>query len=265
MKKTICSVLLVLFSGVFLFSVFKILQLKQEYDSGSDSYSALNAYVSLPELTVPADMPDSTHPEGDEPLPSLPEENTPLWPAVDFQALAEINPDIVAWIYIPGTDISYPVVQGRDNDYYLYHMFDGGYNRAGCVFLDVNVAPDFSARNSVLHGHNLLNGTMFAGLLDYRDQSFYDAHPEALLLTPDGNYRVALFSGYLCGITGDAWDAVFLDGEYPLWLARIAGKSCFRTSVVPTVSDRVLTLSTCSYEFSDARFVLHGILIPGTE
>lgn len=265
MKKAICSVLLLLFSGVFVFSIFKIVQLKQEYDSGTASYSALDAYVSLPDFTVPSDTPDGARPDLEASSPSLPEESPTQWPLIDFEALARINPDIVAWIYIPGTDISYPVVQGEDNDYYLYHMFDGGYNRAGCVFLDVNVSPDFSAENSVLHGHNLLNNTMFAGLLDYRDQSFYDAHPEAMLLTPDRNYRVALFSGYICDITEDAWDAVFSDEEYALWQTRIAGKSCFQTSVVPTASHRILTLSTCSYEFSDARFVLHGILIPEAE
>lgn len=264
MKKAICSVLLVLFSGLLVFSVFKIVQLKQEYDSGSESYSALDVYVSLPDPVSPEGA-DPTQP-GDETVPSQPEETAEsVWPVVDFDALAAINPDIVAWVYIPGTDISYPVVQGRDNDHYLYHMFDGGYNRAGCVFLDVNVSPDFSARNSVLHGHNLLNDTMFAGLLDYREQSFYDAHPQVFLLTPDGNYRAKLFSGYITDVDSGAWDSVFSQEEYILWQQEIARKSCFATDVVPMSGDRILTLSTCSYEFSDARFVLHGVLIPEAE
>ena len=271
MKKKILSFLLVFFACTFFFSLWKIIELKREYDSGSDSYAALDAYISIPEATVPPQtvpVPGIMPSEGE----TLPPETEPVaaepgivWPVIDFEALAKINPDIVAWIYIPGTNINYPVVQGRDNDHYLYYMFDGGYNRAGCIFLDVNVTNDFSAPNSVLHGHNLMNGTMFASLVEYQKQSYYDEHPYALLLTPGGNYEVRFFSGYTTDVQSSAWVTIFTDEHYILSQDQAAGQSCFRSDVVPMFEDRIVTLSTCSYEFSNARFVIHGILVPAEE
>lgn len=270
MKNKLLSFLLVFFACTFFFSLWKIIQLIHEYDSGSDAYASLDAYVSIPVETLPprTEPPETEPPAPGETLPPQTEPPAPpriSWPAIDFDALAQINSDIVAWIYIPGTNINYPVVQGRDNDHYLYYMFDGGYNRAGCIFLDVNVSADFSAPNSVLHGHNLMNGTMFASLVEYQKQAFFDEHPTALLMTPEGNYEIRFFSGYITDVQSSAWDSVFTEEDYILWQMEVAQKSCFKTDVVPMSDDRVVTLSTCSYEFSNARFVIHGILIPEEE
>ena len=271
MKKIICNILLVFFACTFFFSLYKIIELKSEYDSGTDSYASLDAFVSIPEPTrPPATEPVATVPQASEgadspslpPIPVRPEKPRIQWPVIDFEALAAINPDVVAWIYIPGTNINYPVVQGRDNDHYLYYMFDGGYNRAGCLFLDTNVAKDFSASNSVIHGHNLMNGAMFAGLVEYQNQEFYESHPTALLMTPDGNYEIAFFSSYHTDVSSSAWDSMFTQEDYILWQSEISEKSCFETDLYPMSDDRIVTLSTCSYEFSNARFVVHGILIP---
>lgn len=272
MKKIICSILLVLFTCTFCVCIYRIIQIKQEYDFGVDTYSALEVYASIPQ--EPA-TPEGGHapgrpvvlPNGEtEYLDSFdPEVEITRWPVVDFTALSAINPDIVAWIYIPGTNIHYPVVQGKDNDEYLYCTFDGNYNRAGCIFLDANVTADFSGQNSIIHGHNLLNNTMFASLLSYQDQSFYEEHPIALLITPEGKYRIAFFSAYVSDVYSGAWNTAFSDEDFVKWQSKIAGKSCFSTDITPTPSDRIVTLSTCSYEFSNARFVVHGILLPEEE
>ena len=92
------------------------------------------------------------------------------------------NPDIVAWIYIEGTKINYPIVQGEDNSYYLKHLFSGEWNGSGCIFLDSRNDASFADRHSIIYGHHMKNGTMFTDLDKYKKQDFFDEHPVALLI-----------------------------------------------------------------------------------
>lgn len=184
------------------------------------------------------------------------------WPVVDFAALESINSDCVAWIRIDGTEIDYPVVQGHDNSFYLKHLFDGEWNGAGCIFLDSRVNPDLSDRHSVLYGHHMKNGTMFSDIAKYKDQTFYENHTTGMILTPTENYRIEFFAGYVAGADDEnAWKVTFAtEDEYVDWLNETVGRSWFKSEVIPTAEDRVITLSTCSYEFNNARFVLIGRL-----
>jgi sortase B len=179
---------------------------------------------------------------------------------VDFEGLARINSDVVGWVYIEGTSISYPIVQGSDNKFYLNHLFDGSYNTAGCIFLDAETSPDFTEPNSIIYGHNMKDRAMFAALMSYKDQSFFDAHPVVLLLTPEYNYRIRLFSGYVAAGSESAWKRKFPDDSFSLWLQEIGEKSCFRSPLLPEPDSRIVTLSTCTYEYDRARFVLHGYI-----
>ena len=260
MKKIIYPVLLVVLSGIFIVSAWQIVQIYREYQTSVDSYSSLAQYISVPESRGAENTddiqgePSQTENSAAEPMDAI------SWPSVDFDALREINPDVVAWIYIAGTNVNYPVVHGADNSYYLAHLFDGTPNSSGCIFLEQDTPGDFSAQNNVLHGHHRKNGTMFADITGYKQQDFYDSHPVALLLTPERNYKVLLFSGYVASTTDNAWDPYFYPEDYGGWLEFISSRSDFACSVHPTTADRILTLSTCSYEFEDARYVLHGIL-----
>lgn len=96
--------------------------------------------------------------------------------------------------------------------------------------------------------------------MEYKHQNFYQEHVEVLLLTPHRNYKILLFSGYVANVNDSAWDLDFTEESYKQWLSQISQKSCFDSEVQPTVTDHIVTLSTCSYEFDNARFVLHGIL-----
>lgn len=236
--------------AVFLFSGWQVYHILREYDTAKAQYSQLEQYIS----TEAPIIPDTPKPE----VPVQPEPE-PIF-TVDFASLAQINPDIAAWLVIEGTEINYPVVQGRDNDYYLNRQFDKSYNSAGCLFLDASNDGSFRDLNSIIYGHYMKNGTMFADLFLYKEQTFYDEHPSALLVTPEGTHTVHFFSGYVSDTTSSAWDREFSTDAYALWLNDLADKSCFSSDVVPSAQDRILTLSTCSYEFQDARFVLHGII-----
>ena len=104
------------------------------------------------------------------------------------------------------------------------------------------------------------NGTMFTDLEKYKEQDFFDEHPVGLLVTPDKNYKIEFFSGYVVASHESAWRIDFTDAEFETWLQNAVDQSCFSSEINPSTSDNILTLSTCSYEFDDARFVLLGVL-----
>lgn len=245
-------VLVLLFLGMLAVGGLQLRALLQEYAAGEAAYGALEEYVRHPE--IPA-APSPSEPGG-EGAAAVPEEQGP---EVDLEALAAINPDVVGWLSIDDTGINYPVVQGEDDRYYLNHLFTGEKNRAGCLFLDSENAADFSDGNSVVYGHYLKDGTMFSSLLEYKKQAYFDAHPAGWLVTPERTCRVRFFSGFVSDVQGDAWTTA----PDAAWPTRMAQNSLFATNITPAPTDRFLTLSTCSYEFKNARFVLIGVVETG--
>ena len=254
-KKLVLAALLTLSLLVLSAGGYVLGQRTAEYAEGDEAYSGLEEYVSFP----------SSFPGEDE-SGGLQQTETPQVqsgaPNVDFAALSRINPDIVGWLYCEGTQINYPVVQGGDNTYYLDHLFDGTQNANGCLFLDSRVDASFSSVHSIIYGHHMRSGAMFAALDGYKRQSFYDAHPAMLLITPDATYEVRLFAAYVADPSEDAWEVSFAnDGEIQAWIDAAIARSTFTSDVKPTPGDRLLTLSTCSYEFGDARFVVVGVMV----
>lgn len=267
MKRKIPLILLcTLFLGIAGYFGIRTYREWSEYRTGEKAYEELTQYVHLdpsPAQDDPAVKQEpvpSGEPTADESEPAAEPDNT-NWPTVDFEALQAINPDVVAWIYLEGTNINYPVVRGTDNSYYLTHLFDGRSNGAGSIFMDYRNDPALSDRNTVLYGHHMQNGSMFNQITKYKSQAFYDAHPVCLVMTPNGNYKLEFFTGYVIDMNSQAWKLEFAsDEEYEKWLEDAVSKSTFTSTVKPTPQDRVMTLSTCTYEYNDARFVLVGIL-----
>lgn len=114
---------------------------------------------------------------------------------VDFERLQEENKDIIAWLYCPDTEINYPVVQSKDNEYYLRRLLDGTWNIAGTLFMDYRNAADCSDLHTIIYGHNMKNNTMFGSLPKYSKQEYYEEHSVLYLLTPKQNYKVKLIAG----------------------------------------------------------------------
>lgn len=134
--------------AVMSFSAWKIWVIRSEYHTGEAAYEDISHMISLPQKAAEPQPPVINKPAGAE---TLPDEDDTIWPEVDFAALREINPDIVAWIYIEGTKINYPVVQGEDNSYYLKHLFSGEWNGSGCIFLDFRNDVSFADRHSIIY------------------------------------------------------------------------------------------------------------------
>lgn len=254
-KKLVLAALLTLSLLVLAAGGYVLGQRAVEYAEGDESYSGLAEYVSFP----------SSFPGEDE-SGGVQQAETPLAqsgaPNVDFAALSRINPDTVGWLYCEGTQINYPVVQGSDDEYYLDHLFDGTQNANGCLFLDSRVGASFLSVHSIIYGHHMRSGAMFAALDGYKRQSFYDAHPTMLLITPDATYEVQLFAAYVADPSENAWEVSFANyEEVQTWIEAAIARSTFTSDVKPTPGDRLLTLSTCSYEFGDARFVVVGVMV----
>lgn len=253
---TIKKTSVILFFILIIIASCKIYSINQDYNKSNQSYSELEQFV---------EMPESEHIENEdtEETTTAKATETILFPTVNFEDLSEINSDIIGWLDIDNTAINYPVVQGEDNSYYLKHLFDKNYNSSGCIFLNCNNSFDFSDHNNVIYGHHMKNGTMFSSLMEYKNQDYYDAHPQAILVSLTQNYIIDIFSGYVASTNDNAWRISFAsENEYAEWIAKIKKRSCFISNIAPSVSDKIITFSTCSYEFDNARFVLHGVLRP---
>lgn len=243
--RIVCAILVV----VMLVSAYQIWDIVTEYKVGEDAYEEMEQFID-----IPSQVP-TTDPEGED-------ESDIEFPVVDFESLKQINEDVVAWLYIPNTHVNYPVVQGSDNSYYLNHLFTKVWNSAGSIFVDYRNEADFSDPHTLIYGHQMNNRTMFNDLKLYEDQSFYDQQPVGYLLTPEGTYLIEFFSGFVSSVDTNAWDLSFPEDSFVTWLADIKSRSAFTSQVEPQAEDKVVTLSTCSSAFKNARFVLHGVLRP---
>lgn len=254
--------LCMLFLGIAMYAGIRLWKQWQEYKVGRETYASMTQYIQFAE-SLPAETEQTGAPGTISGTTETEAMDETLWPTVDFESLQVLNPDVAAWIYLEGTAINYPVVLGSDNSEYLYKLVDGTNNGAGSIFMDYRNLPDFSGRNTILYGHHMKNKTMFAPITNYQDQAFYEEHPTCLILTPEGNYKLEFFAGFVANLNGDAWKLEFdSDEEYGEWLEQAMASSTFESVITPTPQDRVVTLSTCSYEYDDARYVLMGILVP---
>ncbi len=259
--KALRIVLIIMFVLVLIFSCWKLTGILGEYREGQSSYDKLEQYVSF-------ETPDSAKQESNRTNtaetgmnnPETPEEepDNTVWPVVDFKELSRMNPDVVGWIFIEGTQINYPVVQAKDNNYYLRHLFDGRYNPSGAIFLDAANSRDFSDPHSIIYGHHMNDKSMFYTLDGYKEQEFYDQYNLALLVTPTHKYKIRLFSAYIASVDGNSWQLDFEDQSFSDWLEEIDEASDIKSEYAPGEGDRILTLSTCAYDFYLAKLVVHG-------
>jgi len=163
---------------------------------------------------------------------------------ISFEELVELYPDVIGWLYCEGTPINYPVVQANDNDYYLRRMINGKYNIGGTIFMDYRNNKDFSDEITIIYGHNMKNGSMFGVIPKYKKQSFLEKHPVMTFRTPEKNYTFEVIGGYAT----TASDMIY---SYPHTDEKISElQNQFGTT------DKLVLLSTCTYETEDARYIL---------
>ncbi|MBQ6734589.1 MAG: sortase [Lachnospiraceae bacterium] len=246
---------------LFLVAGFFLLRIYLNYRRGADEYAELNAnYVVMPE-TASAGETDAAAAEAEE-YPRL---------NIDFNSLSALNEDLVGWIYVPGCGISYPIVRGQDNDYYLNHTFLKSSSSSGAIFMDYQDAAGFIDFNTFIYGHNLKDGTMFTALGNYRtDPDLIREYPYFYIYRSNGSirkYRICAFyndEGY-----SDSYFRVTTPEDKAAYIAMINTKSVM-TQGLPlaegehevSAQDLLVTLSTCQDSVrSGRRFLVHGYLV----
>ena len=170
---------------------------------------------------------------------------------IDMSYFSAINPDFVGWIAIGGTSVSYPVVQGQDNEQYLGITFQGERNPAGSVFMDYRMRQAFDTPITMLHGHNMRDHSMFAPLPQYLDPTFLADHLDITIVTADG--RALVYEVFHARRT-TAWDQI-----YTLSFNDTATIELFETA--PDGTRQILLLSTCTSDGDrSARVLVYAAL-----
>lgn len=239
----ITNLILIIALVVFVVSAYQLIKIGKGYWEGRSEYDKIR------DLAIESG--------GDE------EEGENSRFRVNFDELLAINPDTIGWIrFSPEPSIiSYPIVQGDDNDKYLHKTFSANENTLGAIFLNVDNQSDFSDRNSIIYGHRMKDGSMFRHLQDYEDKSFWESNPYFYIYTPDG--REITYHIYSVGQvedTSDTYLTVFgSEEEYQSFLDMTKEISAYDTGVEVSVEDTIVTLSTCTSASDEHRFVVRGV------
>lgn len=254
-----------LLQGLFLgfcicllaFSIWKLATIFIGYSSGDKEYKDLQQYV-LSEPETPEQASSSSDNTSDDAAEEATEAASSKEERIDFASLKEINEEAVGWIEIPGTEISYPVVHTTDNLYYLTHTFRRQENKSGAIFVETSNAGDFSDLHTIVYGHNMKNGSMFAGLKNYGKKNYYEAHPYIYLDQEDGTHCYQIFSCHEADITDISYTIGYAaDDTYASFLDSLTASSLYDTGVSVGTEDSIITLSTCTNK-GEKRFVVHA-------
>lgn len=179
---------------------------------------------------------------------------------MELSSLQEVNGDVIGWIHIPDTVIDYPVLQGEDNHYYLSHTWDNKENVAGSIFMESTNQKDLSDFHTIIYGHNMKSKTMFSAIKNYRDENFWKEHPYIYIVNDDGVYRYEVYASYEAGVTSDTYRLGFKEEGKKVFLEMGMDQSVIETGVNPESTDRILTLSTCTGNGHDTRWVVQACL-----
>lgn len=248
-------------AGIF---VGKVLRQKQ----AEDTYQTLREESRNEGKTAEAGKTESETPEELKETEAIPYEGIP---DVDFAKVRETNGDICAWITMPGTVIDYPILRnGASSDphdtYYLDTTVDGVSGLPGSIYMEPCNSPEFTDFNTLIYGHDMKNGTMFAGLHQLADDSFFAEHEYVYVITPEKIlvYRIFGLVYYddrhimmNFDFTQEGQRQAFLDSLY----ANRDMRDKFREGVEATADSRMITLSTCIGNESTKRLLTEAVLI----
>lgn len=221
-----------------------------QYWYQSDSYNKLSSALSVSDASAPDQLT----------LADL---------SVDWDSLKATNPDVVAWIYVPGTSINYPVVKGSDNEEYLHKSFDGSTGflaSKGTIFVDADNSSSMTDQSMVFYGHHMRDGSMFACTDDWKDQSEFDKHRNIFVLTPSGNYWLRTFA-HLNTVGSDAIVQTSFSSQeaFSSYVSDKISRSMVSASDVDASSiNQMIMLSTCEYTQDNGRAVTCATVVDTT-
>lgn len=243
-KAIINRILTVAFLFVFLFSLYKIVNIFLEYRNIDKLYDdTVTQYTS------------DEHKTDTDPI------------EVDLKQLQAVNDDVIGWIYIPETNINFPVLQGKNNKQYLFQSYEKEYLTAGSIFIDYRCAEDFTDKNTVIYGHNMHNGSMFGKLKKYKDEKYKKTHSCVYILNSAKEWNqyeiIACFQADVEGAVYDLpIDEKCSEEKFKQLRTTIKAENIYSGDVKITKEDHLITLSTCTQDSrNDVRVVVISKLI----
>lgn len=248
MSKKIRIIILIIAIGMFCVSAYGLITtLYQEHVANRELQRIRDAMITENPL------PDYNETEQEEPGFST--------ISVDIDALAAINRDIIAWIYIPGAPVSYPVLQGRDNHFYLTHTFDRRHNVLGSIFMDHRNNADFEDMHTIIYGHDTRNDMMFGSLKRFKEQAYADERRYIHIIRSGEVLIYEIFAIYETLATSDTYTLQFATEEaFADYLQEMASRTIVDMGVLPG-TERIITLSTCTPNNRDMRLVVQAKLV----
>jgi len=270
--KRVRKILIALLAVVFVGSAAVLIRQLIQYREGAETYSEAEELAGLPDFSEAEDAPSASSSAPDAASSSSSASTSapktvyvdPYADALadmDFSALREVNGDVLGWILIPGTRISYPLVQGTDNQYYLTHTWKKWNSVVGAVFLEYSNSRDLSDFNTIIYGHRMNDGSMFAGLKYYKQKSYYKSHPCVYITDDSGARKYDIFAAYEVSTQGDTYRIGQQgDSTKQAYIDYCLAQSLYDTGVVPTVNDKIVTLSTCTGNGHATRWVVQARL-----
>lgn len=269
--KTGKKLLSLLLLAVFVISTGWLVWNFFSYRSGGDTYSDARQMAQQSATEPTETQPPMTAPET---LP--PEEPEPVWMPVpiegddpnleslkelDLKALRQVNEDVLGWIQIPGTKVDYPILQGEDNEFYLEHDWEKKEQYVGSIFLECRNSPDFTDFNTIIYGHNMSNGSMFGTLWKYAYGENWKDSPYVYLVADGEVLRYEVFSTYEAEVDSPTYGLSFQQWSTRAdFLTMALENSDIDTGIIPDLTDRIITLSTCSGMGYTIRRVVHARL-----
>lgn len=192
-------------------------------------------------------------------------QKTVLWPTaiqeVDFEGLQAVNPDIIGWLYIPGTQVNDPILQHPEkDDYYLFHTPEKKPNKLGAIYMHHDADADFQDMHTILFGHNMKSGQRFGELSMYGNREFAAAHPDVWIFLPDEKLHGVVYSAYSCPADDLTYTVGYAAGQksYKEFIRHTLDGSCIYPKETPEDTDRIFTLSTCTDSGNaEERFVVN--------
>lgn len=245
MRSVLLKILIIIAIIIFSFSGWKLYSIFHEYGEADKEYDSISEEYVKEKTTQDIEDPNDR------------------WD-VDFESLAGINEDIVAWIEFPACSINYPVVQAEDNEYYLTHTFEKKDNKSGGIFLDMENKNDFSDHNSIIYGHNMKNGSMFGRLKKlYQETNLRSSNPYFYIILKDNTVlKYEIFSYYIDNYNSSAYSIPQTEEELETYIEYCKSHTIETISIPVDKDDKIVTLATCSGAAgSDKRFLVHGVLV----
>ena len=247
MKNKILKCIAIVCALVCVVSIGQVIKTQYQYKQGENAYDELA--LDLVSLSAADDF-------------TAPGDGSGVPIDVNFEMLREMNAGAVGWLYSPNTPINYPVVQSEDNSYYLKHLYNGQNNSSGAIFMDALNNPNLTDANTIIYGHNMKNGSMFATLQNYSEWWYYQQHPTLYYMTEDRDYRIDVFACYPEAPESEVYTINFDSAQtYAGYLQRMWSKSEISVNVPMSANDNIMTLVTCT-GYNSARYVVQGKITP---